>query len=892
MSNACLALEDGLAKFGLADFRPGQRDVVDAVMSNADCLCIMPTGGGKSLCYQLPSVLRPGTTLVISPLIALMKDQVDALRKLDISATFVNSSLDPAEQADRILRIQDGHYDLVYVAPERFRSPRFLEVLKSIQIQLLAVDEAHCISEWGHDFRPDYMRLGQFRQILGNPQTIALTATATPEVRQDVIKQLGFDDCQTFVAGFARPNLWYQVESLSGKREKEVALVEFVRQQTEPGIVYASTRKACEELAEIVRHETGRDVGVYHAGFESDDRRRAQDEFMSGKTSVVIATNAFGMGIDKSDVRFVVHYNMTGTLEAYYQEAGRAGRDGLPSKCVFLYSSYDRRIQEFFIENAYPSREMVRQVYEFLRQRDDDPIELTQQTIKEILALPLNAEGIGTCERLLEKSGVIRRLDPNRNMAAVTIESDLASLVDLLPSKAKQKRKVLAALERQVGSRRHELVYFHPQDLGRKVGLTGVKLSRVLRELSELEALDYIPPFRGRAIHFTRRDIEFDDLQLDFKTLDERRKSDLRKLDEVARYARSPRCRQQYILRYFGEIGSENCGHCDNCHQAKSRGPDVDVEAPVSRKTDFIEDDSVTEAVRIVLSGVARGKKRFGKSMIAAMLCGSRAAKVTKWRLDELSTFGLLEELTQSEVADLIEALMEMRLIDQVEVDRFRPVVHLTELGREVMLGRSGLPEQLQVAAEVRGKLLARSIRAQPGLTNTPSKQDLTPKPIPPSQEPTETATTNVALRQSDGDLVNGDASSDDPISGGRASAKSASVGFIDTIDDDSTVRPDFYWTWRLLVDGYTVKQCTSIRRITEEEVLDHLIQAADQQWHVDTDWILSQHQVELLKEITKSNPRERLQQIVAGLPGRLSYKHVLFFLNCSQARGVSTSQN
>src|SRR5262245_13710418 len=493
-------LERHLQRFQLTAFRPGQRDAVEAVLSGRDCLCIMPTGGGKSLCYQLPAVAREGLTLVVSPLIALMKDQVDGLTRLGIAATYINSSLTPAEAFQRIDQMAAGRYDLVYIAPERLRSSLFLEKLRLAKLQLLAVDEAHCISQWGHDFRPDYARLGRFRERLGYPQTIALTATATPDVRADVARQLRLREPQTFITGFARPNLSFEVQPVLSEIDHERSLTAFLQTTPGAGIIYCATRKRCEELAPIAAETSGRRADLYHAGLEPDVRRRVQDDFRSGKTPIIVATNAFGMGIDKPDLRFVVHYNIPGTLEAYYQEAGRAGRDGQPSRCVLLYAQRDRRIQEFFIESAYPQPQIVEEVYDFLRAIYADPIELTLDEIRERLNLNIRSEGVAACEKLLAGVGALERLDSRQNMAAVRIDSDLPSLVDLLPREAKTQRRVLQAVEREVGGRRFERVYFPPRKIMQQAQIDQAAFTRALKELSKLQAFDYVPPFRGREI--------------------------------------------------------------------------------------------------------------------------------------------------------------------------------------------------------------------------------------------------------------------------------------------------------------------------------------------------------------------------------------------------------
>jgi ATP-dependent DNA helicase RecQ len=399
---------DSLRKhFGFEDFREGQREVISTILSGKDALVVMPTGSGKSLCYQLPAMMMNGATLVVSPLIALMKDQVDALQSRGLPATFINSAIPEAEQRSRIESLRRGQYKLVYVAPERFRSPRFTDALRSINISLFAVDEAHCVSTWGHDFRPDYLRLKGVIESLGQARTVALTATATPYVRSDIIEQLGLKSPQTFVSGFDRPNLSIEVVHTQREREKISRIRRLAKAHNGSGIIYASTRKAVEQVgANLVDLDLS--IATYHAGMTDRERIKAQEDFMAGKKQIIVATNAFGMGIDKAEIRFVVHYQIPGSIEAYYQEIGRSGRDGLPSSCLLLFNYADKNTHDFFIDGSYPSAGLVKDVYDALVSTGLKRIELSTSEIAK-RASEKNEMAINSALYLLERAGHIER---------------------------------------------------------------------------------------------------------------------------------------------------------------------------------------------------------------------------------------------------------------------------------------------------------------------------------------------------------------------------------------------------------------------------------------------------------------------------------------------------
>lgn len=410
-----------LDSFGFEELRPGQLEVMSELLAGKQVISVMPTGAGKSLCYQLPATLlaeQKGLSLVVSPLIALMKDQVDSLLSRGVRTAALTSAATSAEQSEILEGIGSSSYDIIYVAPERFHSQRFMAALESLPngLALLAIDEAHCISEWGHDFRPAYRLLGQAAARLKPPRLLAVTATATPEVQLDIAKQLGMAEPALHVRGFARPSLCFAVEHSGGAKDKSTRIIDKIKAlQSGCALVYAATRKNAERYASALA-EAGLRARAYHAGLEDQHRASIQDDFMNGDIDVIVATNAFGMGVDKVDVRLVIHADLTRSIEAYYQEAGRGGRDGEHADCVLLFNHGDVRLQEFLIAASFPSAELLRGLWKLLREQpgltlDDlggynlpgDPHESTLSSAVRIL---------GRHGYLLDESGRLHSVQP------------------------------------------------------------------------------------------------------------------------------------------------------------------------------------------------------------------------------------------------------------------------------------------------------------------------------------------------------------------------------------------------------------------------------------------------------------------------------------------------
>ncbi|HEV7706109.1 MAG TPA: ATP-dependent DNA helicase RecQ [Gemmatimonadaceae bacterium] len=551
-------------RFGYPAFRPGQERAVQAVLERRDTLVILPTGGGKSLCFQVPALMLPGLTVVISPLISLMKDQVDALTARNLPATFINSSLSGAEVSSRLARAERGEVKLLYVAPERFDAGSTAERLRAIGVSLLAVDEAHCISEWGHDFRPSYLRIRTVRERLGTPPTIALTATATGDVRTDIVRQLQLDRPETIVTGFDRKNLSYAVVRTRTEADKDAALIHALEANPGLAVIYASTRKAVERIAQVLERARIPAVG-YHAGLDDDHRRDVQDAFMRDGVRAIVATNAFGMGIDKPNVRLVVHHAMPGTLEAYYQEAGRAGRDGLPSVCVLLHAFSDRFTHEFFIKTAHPDRTLVERVHnELLKAADGNGLaRVGAADISSASRGELKEREVESALRILTQSGSVLNELASATQLFVRLLATPLRIKSELGEGFEAEREVLRAIWRVGGASSYDGVTIDPNAFA--PGLGGASgIPAILDSLQDRQFIVWERSGGGLRVPDVKR--PFSALRINWEQLDRRRAGDMGKLEAMQKYAYTTGCRRGFLLRYFGDPAASNsCTGCDIC---------------------------------------------------------------------------------------------------------------------------------------------------------------------------------------------------------------------------------------------------------------------------------------------------------------------------------------
>lgn len=693
--------------FGYSSFRNGQELAIQSVLAGENTICVMPTGGGKSICYQIPALVLPGTTIVISPLISLMKDQVDALVQVGIPATFINSSLNFKEANERIWEAKQGVYKLLYIAPERLESREFIEDLKQMDIPLVAVDEAHCISQWGHDFRPSYRHIQKMVYNLPQkPNVLALTATATPRVREDICETLDIDEENSIITGFERENLTFSV--IKGQ-DRLLFLRDYLKKnEKEAGIIYAATRKNVDQLYERLKKQNI-NVARYHAGMGDAERIREQDRFLKDDASVMVATSAFGMGIDKSNIRYVLHFQLPKNMESYYQEAGRAGRDGLESECILLYSSQDVQVQRFLIDQS------------------SDRTRMTQE---------------------------------------------------------------------------------------------------------------------------------------------------LEKLQQMVDYCHTENCLQEFILKYFGETETEQCRHCGNCLDSRTS---IDV----------------TKEAQMVMSCMIRMGQRFGKTLTAQVLTGSKNKKVTELGFDKLTTYGILKEKGLKEVTGFIEFLISQDLI-AIEQGQF-PTMYVSPKGKDVLLGK----EQVQRRETVKVKEISKDDPLFEVLREV-RRAIAEIENVPPFVIFSDAALKDMCakLPKSSEEFLN--------VSGvGELKLKKYGLDFIQAIRQFCEAHPDrqpelikaaapkkaakkavgdsHLETFQLHQQNLTIEEISEKRELAISTVESHLIQCAQQGMEVDFNRLIPEEFIRLMEKAVEEAGRDRLKPIKEQLPEEVSYfmiKGYLYFLS------------
>jgi ATP-dependent DNA helicase RecQ len=815
-------------KFHFSGFRKWQEEIIDTLLTRRDVVVVMPTGSGKSLCYQLPALLLDGVTLVISPLIALMKDQVDGLVENQVPATFINSVLTPSEQGQRLREIQQGRYKLVYIAPERFRNPGFMEGIQSCPVSLFAVDEAHCVSEWGHDFRPDYLRLKGVVEKLSHPPVAALTATATPDVRRDIITQLGLRQPATFVAGFDRPNLRFQVKRVEGEADKIDAILGLLRKKAQRGIIYAATRKNVETLASALQ-SNGYKAGGYHAGMEMESRKLVQDRFMEGTLPVVVATNAFGMGIDKADLRFVVHYDIPGSPEAYYQEVGRAGRDGKPATCLLLFNYADTFTQEFFIDGSYPARDMIERVYQVLCGIGTDEIEMTQKALAERLgSTKSNEMAVSSCLKILEKAGYIERGSEGEHQARVTLRIEPEELRRQVVEKSKHQKEIVNYCLDVLDGSKDKTLLVDLDVMAENLNLAPEQLRRHFSALHQSGAMEYRPPFRGRGMKILSR-VPVSKLNINFQEIERRSLFEREKLRKMIDYAYTDQCLRRFILEYFGErIAKKSCDNCSNCLD-EGEAHTFRTFTPLENSAIFGRDDINKSSLRARKpSGLAAIPSKKGGVKAPSFLTGfTRKERIIKGKLPENSDLPCHE--------DLFASLKEMRL-KLAQASSLPPFVIFHDRTLRAISQR--LPQTTSELLAIKG-CGEYKVSAYGDQTLKVVRAYLKGHPeAKPLREPDGAAAIRPVLKKTSG---------------------------------GSTVEI----TWMLWEKGGTLEEIAQKRGLSPSTIAEHLVDLIDEGRLIDLNRILSKERIALIEEAIVRAEGERLAPIKTLLPQDVSYDEI-----------------
>ena len=579
--------------FGYDSFRPGQEEIVKRLLGGQDVLAVMPTGAGKSICYQVPALLLPGITLVVSPLVSLMKDQVGALVQAGVAAAFLNNSLTDNQKALMLHRAREGWYKIIYVAPERLEMPGFQRLVQEREISMVTVDEAHCISQWGQDFRPSYLRIRDFVASLPQrPVVGAFTATATAHVRDDIREHLALQKPYEVTTSFDRPNLYFETRrALPSQKPKEL-LDLVLKEGDNAGIVYCSTTKQVDETARLLQSR-GIRAAAYHAKLDADTRRKNQDDFLYDRAQIMVATNAFGMGIDKPDVRTVIHTDCPDSLEAYFQEAGRAGRDGAKAYAVLLYNGADSRKLAKRIDDNFPEKEYIRKVYEHLAYffqvaegygeniTFEFNIEKFCHTFKHF---PLR---VNSALKILDRAGYIDYAEEQDNAARVMMtvtRDELYRLTNNTPNED----KVIITLLRSYGGLFSDFRFIDEGIVAQRAGLMQPQVHEALKALGRKRVLKFIPRRATPVVRYRRRREDPARLVFPKDAYEERRRQFAERIGAMMRYATNDdKCRSQQLLGYFGEDTAQPCGHCDVCLDSKGNPADTagaeEVRAAIER---------------------------------------------------------------------------------------------------------------------------------------------------------------------------------------------------------------------------------------------------------------------------------------------------------------------
>lgn len=662
-------------KFGYNEFREPQDKIILSILDGNDTLAILPTSAGKSLCYQLPSLLLEGLTIVISPLISLMQDQVEQIKN-KVPANYLNSFQSFQEQQKVLALILNNQIKLLYVSPEKFITEGFKNLIHKTKVSLIVVDEAHCISQWGHDFRPSYLRITEIFSIIPRCTIAAFTATATPEVREDIIKKLKLKEPKIFVKGFYRENISLEVIKA---RKKFDRLLDILSNVDGSKIIYCPTRRDTENLHQKLTEKNFSSL-PYHAGLTKDERTTTQDFFINEQVEILVATNAFGMGINKPNIRAVIHYGMPGSIESFYQEIGRAGRDGKKSYSYLFFSSSDRKIHEFFINNTFPSKKFIQNFYDELNnfiklkigEQSTKVFPIDNKQLNLITGLNLNDATIKSILRIFEENRVIRRVSEN-DYIFIKLKISPKEIDNYKEVLNTAEFAIIEYLVRKFGSKIFsQSVKISIASIINQLEIYRSKLEIILDELEQNGFIEYSIVSIGNGFYFCIPRVYSENLPIDFSEIENHRAKQINRLNQIENYSNTNECRWRFILQHFGEDIDDNfrCGICDNCF--------------TSKKYFTLTPNAIEKEI---LKTIKEVNGKFGISTIVDILKGSKSKKILENNLFNVSTYGALSGLNSQNIKEVITNLIAQDKIHQSS--SIYSVLSLTSKGEEIVKNHS-----------------------------------------------------------------------------------------------------------------------------------------------------------------------------------------------------------
>ncbi len=867
--------------FGYNQFRPPQKEIIESILDDHDVLAILPTGAGKSVCYQLPSLIFDGLTIVISPLISLMQDQVEQI-KSKIPSAYLNSFQSYEEQRKINALIIDKKIKLLYVSPEKFNTTTFQQLISKVKVSHLAVDEAHCISHWGHDFRPSYLKIAEIFNEIPRCPVSAFTATATPEVRFDIIKLLELQTPKIFVKGFYRPNIQLEVIRSKNRIDK---LIDVLSNTKGSKIIYCQTRKETEELNDKLVSKNFPSL-PYHAGMTNEERTYTQEFFLNNKSEIIVATNAFGMGINKPDIRSVIHFGMPDSIESFYQEFGRAGRDGLKSFSFLIHSNRDRKIHEFFLHNSFPSRKTIHEFYSRLNDILKLKIGETSKKVfpydikilREIVGKNFPDQLIQSIIKTFEQNGIIRFISEN-DFVLIKILFQPEKLRDLEEQIPTNSYLLLEFLFRKFGSKIfREKIKINLSTFFEEIYLLRTQIETTLNELDQAGLIDYKMQSFEDGFYFAQPRMHPEKLPINFEDIEEHLRKGIIKLNEMEKYSLTDECRWKFILKYFGEEVEEDfkCYLCDNCRTN-------------IKMTEFSQYDIERE----ILKTIKEVNGQYGTNVITDILRGARSKKIMENKLFNVSTYGYLSGFSKEKIREKINKLIAYDKIHKspslypvlsltkkgeaelsgLNITEFKPEISRTELKPAIDLRKNlNLFDRLRE----RRKSLARKFN-QPENFICPDEilREISLQ-VPKTREELNLIkgmTSRIVLKCGDDFL--------EEISNFLAESKKEN-------EKEKFIPKNILITLNMIREGHSLIEISEKRNLLEATIAEHIITLLENSIDIDIHKLIPPSHISLIENVVKENSNISLLNLKSKLPEEISYSEIRIFLTWYQKRRLN----